>query len=80
MSKTLSLKLQDSIFEETEVITQKLKMPRNGYINAAVAFYNKLKKRALLQKELALESKLVRDESLAILETFESFEDDIKEN
>lgn len=80
MSKTLSLKLQDSVFKETEMITQKLHMPRNGYINAAVAFYNKLKKRALLQKELARESLLVRDESLATLEAFEAFEDEIKEN
>lgn len=80
MSKILSLKLQDSIYEETEVITQKLKMPRNGYINAAVAFYNKMKKRAILQKELAEESQLVRNESLAVLEAFESFEDEIREN
>ena len=62
------------------MITQKLHMPRNRYINAAVAFYNKIKKRALLQKELAHESRLVRDESLKMIEAFDAFEDEIKED
>ena len=77
MSKTLSLKLRDDVYEETETITEKLNVPRNGYINTAVAFYNKLKKRALLKKELAAESQMVRDNSMEVLKVFEAFEDEI---
>lgn len=77
MSKILSLKMRDDIYEETEVITKKMHISRNGYVNAAVAFYNKLKKRALLKNELAKESQMVRDNSLEVLETFEALEDEI---
>lgn len=80
MSKILSLKLRDDIYEETNSITQKLGVPRNGYINTAVAFYNKLKKRALLKKELAAESERVRENSMEVLKTFEAFEDEISES
>jgi hypothetical protein len=78
MSKVLSLKLRDEVYEETESITHKIHVPRNAYINRAVDFYNKLKKRALLKKQLAVESKLVRDNSLEVLETFEALEDEIE--
>ena len=77
MSKILSLKLRDDIYEETEEITHKIHVPRNSYINIAVAFYNKLKKRALLKKELAAESQMVRENSMEVLEIFEALEDEI---
>jgi len=80
MSKILSLKLRDDIYEETEVLTEKLRVPRNGYINSAIAFYNKLKKRALLKKELTAESAMVRDNSMEVLKAFEAFEDEIAES
>ncbi|OGX06815.1 MAG: hypothetical protein A3G87_07065 [Omnitrophica bacterium RIFCSPLOWO2_12_FULL_50_11] len=80
MSKILSLKLRDDVYEETEVITEKLHVPRNGYINAAIAFYNKLKKRALLKKELARESQMVRDNSMEVLKAFDAFEDELAES
>ncbi len=80
MSKNVLLKLRDEVYEETEAITQKMHIPRNAYINTAVDFYNKLKKRALLKKQLAKESQMVRDNSLEILETFEAFEDEISES
>lgn len=80
MSKVLSLKMRDDIYKETEAITQKTRIARNAYINLAVAFYNKLKKRALLKKELAAESQTVRDNSLEILETFEALEDEISDH
>lgn len=79
MSKVLSLKLQDDIYQETEAITHKARIARNAYINAAVAFYNKLKKRALLKKELAVESQAVRDNSMEVLKVFEAFEDEISD-
>ena len=80
MSKMLSLKLRDDVYEETNSITQKLGVPRNGYINTAVDFYNKLKKRALLKKELASESQKVRDNSMEVLKIFEAFEDKITDD
>ena len=56
MSKNLSLKLQDEVFEETERVLRRVKRPRNAYINEAIHFYNKLIARRLLK------NKLVRDE------------------
>ena len=77
MSKNLSLKMRDDIYQETEALTKKIHKPRNAYINDAVAFYNKLHKRALLKKEFAAESKLVREHSMEVLEVFEKLEDDL---
>ncbi len=70
--KTVSLKIDDSIFNETENILGKIKIPRNRYINEALEFYNKYKKRQLLEKKLAYESELVREESMLVLREFES--------
>ena len=74
--KNLSLKMDDSIFEETEKILFKVNKNRNRYINEAVQFYNLLQKRRILSKQLKDESKLVRDESMKILEEFESLENE----
>jgi hypothetical protein len=40
--KTVSLKIDDSIFGETEKILNRIKKPRNRYINEAIDYYNKL--------------------------------------
>lgn len=72
--KNLSLKMDDTIFEETEKIVAKVGKNRNRYINDAVGFYNLLQKRKMLQKQLKNESRLVRDESMKILEEFESLD------
>ncbi|HEX7691351.1 MAG TPA: hypothetical protein VF408_03120 [Sediminibacterium sp.] len=69
--KTLSLKLDDTIFEETEKVTSKMNMTRNRYINDAVNLYNHFNKRKLLGKKLAKESALVSGESLSVLHEFE---------
>lgn len=79
MSKVLSVKMRNDVFEETEKITQKLSIPRNAYINQAVSLYNRLQKRALLKKKLARESELVRENSMEFLEMFERFEDDLSD-
>ena len=34
--KTLSLKLDDAIFQDTEILTSKLHLARNRYINEAL--------------------------------------------
>ena len=73
--KTLSLKLDDSVFQETEQVVTKLKKPRNRYINEALLYYNRLQKKILLAKKLDTESKLVREESLKVLAEFENLDD-----
>jgi hypothetical protein len=74
--KTLSLKLDDSVFTETEQVISRLKKSRNRYINDALGFYNKIQKRKFLAFRLEMESQLVRDESLNVLHEFEMLEND----
>lgn len=74
--KTLSLKLDDNIFKETEDVLVKVKKSRNRYINEAVDFYNRVNKRNLIARKLAKESRLVKNESLAVLAEFESLQDE----
>lgn len=74
--KTLSLKLDDNIFNETEEVLNKVKKSRNRYINEAVNYYNRLNKRNLISIKLSQESKLVKKESLAVLAEFESLQDE----
>lgn len=73
--KTISLKIDNPIFEETEVILESLKKPRNRYINEALDYYNKLQHRNLLAKQLKIESQLVSKESLEVLNEFEMLEE-----
>jgi len=77
MSKNLSLKVQDEIFEETERVLKKVKRPRNAYINEAIHFYNKLIARRLLKNRLVRESNIVAADSMVVLEEFEKFEEDL---
>ena len=72
--KTVSLKIDDSIFGETEKILSKIKKPRNRYINEAIDYYNRLQKRALLEKKLKKESDLVKVDSMAVLKDFEEID------
>jgi predicted transcriptional regulator len=74
--KTVSLKIDDSIFGETEKILSGINMPRNRYINEAIAYYNKVQKRQLLEKRLNAESALVREDSMEVLKDFENISDD----
>jgi len=78
MSKILSLKLKDDIFSEADLITHKIHMPRNAYINMAVDFYNKIYQRNLLKSTLSAESQLVSVDSLTVLHEFEKFQEDFK--
>jgi len=72
--KTVSLKIDDSIFGETEKILSKIRKPRNRYINEAIAFYNRHQKKQLLEKRLKKESDLVKDDSMKILNEFEDID------
>ncbi len=73
--KTLSLKLDDKIFDEAEEITSKLNLARNRYINEAVSIYNLFNKRRLLKKQLSKESKLTSKDSMDVLHEFEKLID-----
>ncbi|MCK9311768.1 MAG: hypothetical protein VB110_09030 [Bacteroidales bacterium] len=72
--KTVLLKLDDSIFVETENILSRIQRPRNRYINEAVEYYNKFQKRQILEKRLRNESALVMEESMNVLKEFEEVE------
>lgn len=74
--KTLSLKLDDKIFDEAEELTSKLKLARNRYINEAVSIYNLYNKRRFLKKQLMKESKLTSKDSMDILHEFEKLIDE----
>jgi len=74
--KTLSLKLDDNIFDETEDLLTKVKKSRNRYINEAVDYYNRINKRNIIARKLTKESKLVKKESLLILSEFEALQDE----
>ena len=72
--KNISLKIDDSVFNETEKILSGLKKPRNRYINEAIAFYNRYQKRLLLEKKLKKESDMVREDSVRVLKEFEDID------
>jgi len=72
--KIVSLKIDDSIFGDTERILARIKKPRNRYINEALAYYNRLQRRLLLEKRLKLESELVYKESMSVLNDFEEID------
>lgn len=70
--KTISLKIDDNIFAETEQIVGQLQQARNRYINEALASYNRQQRRKLLKEQLAFESGLVRQESMNVLSDLEA--------
>jgi hypothetical protein len=69
--KTVSLKIDDSVFVETEKILSRIKKTRNRYINDALDYYNRHQRRILLEEKLKNESGLVQEESLTVLNEFE---------
>ena len=73
--KTLSLKLDEVVYKETEQHLEKIKKPRSRYINEAISYYNRLQRRKLIANQLVVESKIVSEDSLAILSEFEKLED-----
>jgi hypothetical protein len=74
--KILSLKLDDSVFSETEEVISHIKKSRNRYINEALEYYNKYQRRKFLASKLEKESKLIKDESLKVLREFEKIDYD----
>lgn len=74
--KILSLKLDDSIYQETEQLLEMINKPRNRYINEALEYYNQFQRKKIISKQLILESKIVSEESIKVLREFEKLEDD----
>ena len=72
--KNVSLKIDDSIFRETEKILSRIKKPRNRYINEALNYYNRLQRRLILEKKLKKESELIKDDSMSVLKDFEEID------
>ena len=72
--KTVSLKIDNSIFGETENILSKIKKPRNRYINEALEYYNRIQRRKILESRLKKESALVKGDSLSVLNEFEEID------
>ena len=72
--KTVSLKIDDSIFGETEKILLGIEKSRNRYINEAINYYNRLQRQLILEKKLIMESDLVKRDSMLVLNDFEEID------
>lgn len=72
--KSVSLKIDDSVFRETEKILSTINKPRNRYINEAIDHYNKIQKRLILEKRLKKESELLKKDSIKVLKEFEDID------
>lgn len=78
MSKLLSLKMDERIFEDTENVLKKIRLPRNAYINRAVEFYNRVQSRLLAKKRLKQDVELLKTDTQEFIDNFE-FLDDLPE-
>ncbi|WP_353484384.1 hypothetical protein [Haliscomenobacter sp.] len=74
--KSISLKLNEPVFQEMEKILENVQVSRNKYINEAIEYYNALQDRFLLEKQLLQESAMVSEDSMAVLHEFEAIEDE----
>ena len=64
-------------FNETEPLPAKLKKSRNGSINVALSFYNRVQKRRKLKAQLQQESGFVAKDSMEMLAKLEQMEDEL---
>lgn len=69
--KTISLKIDDVIFEQTEEILLRKRKPRNRYINDALMYYNRMQKRQMLENILKKASKDCEKSSMEVVKEFE---------
>ncbi len=76
MSKLISLKIDEKLLLEAEIMVSKLGISRNKYINDAVVAYTKAQKRAELEDQIRKEIKLIQESSMEVLAEFEEIEDD----
>jgi hypothetical protein len=72
--KTLSLKIDDWIFKQTEEILLEKEKSRNRYINDALVYYNKMQKRQMLESVLKKASHDCKKSSMEVLKEFETID------
>ena len=72
--KTINVNIDNENFTEMGEILAKVKKTRNRYINEALAYYNRLQQRILLENKLQKESYLIREDSMNTLKDFEDIE------
>jgi hypothetical protein len=72
----ISLKIEESIFSTAQNILSNTKKSRNSYFNEAIDYYNQVKKREMIAKQLEQESILVRLSSMEVLQEMENLEND----
>lgn len=77
--KSLSLKLDDKVFDDTEAITKAMKVARNRYINDALELYNKFNQRLLLEKQIKKEVEACRESSMEVMRDWEETENEFDE-
>jgi len=73
--KTISLKLDENIFHDTENLLGSINLSRNRYINEAILYYNNIQRKLQLEKILAAESKACEQSSKEVLTEFEMIDD-----
>ncbi|MBC7913416.1 MAG: hypothetical protein H7Y07_04765 [Pyrinomonadaceae bacterium] len=66
--KSILLKLDDKLFEETELSAKEEKASRSTYIKRALETYNTYLKNKKLKTQLENESLIIREESMKINE------------
>lgn len=74
--KSLSLKLDDKVFDDTEAITKAMKVARNRYINDALELYNKFNQRLLLEKQIKKEVEACRESSMEVMRDWEEIDNE----
>ena len=75
--KALSLKLDETIFLETERLLSQIKMPRNSYFNEAVDFYNKYHERQLLARQFDIDIELAGQDSADMATSLENLDPEL---
>ena len=73
--KTISLKLDENIFQDTEKVLDSVNLSRNRYINEAILYYNNMQRKLQLERILTAESKACEQSSKEVLNEFEMIDD-----
>jgi hypothetical protein len=73
---SISLKIDEKILTEADSIWRDVQKSRNSYFNEAIAYFNSMKRKELLAKQLAKESKMVKLSSMEVLGEMEKLEGD----
>ncbi len=59
--KSILLKLDDKLFEETDKQVKAIKTSRSNYIKTAIEQYNRWQKKKAIEEQLAREVKLLKE-------------------